>query len=71
MLNELILHRAVGTHLATGRISTVEAHKRIGQAIIVVELSLNLPLPHLMRNRVIDIEQRHRIVAHAHADVFR
>ena len=67
VLDELVLDRAVGAHLAAGRIAAVEAHKGVGQGVI--ELALNLLFPHLRRDGVVDVEDGDGILGDAGADV--
>ncbi len=69
VLNELILHGALGAHLASGGVTAVEAHKGIGQ--LVIELAGDILVVKILRHRVIDIQKGHRILGDAGTDVLR
>ena len=68
MLNELVLDRTGGTHLALGCVSAVEAHERIGEGVVV--LALDVLVVYVLRNGVVDIEQRNCVSGNAQTDVF-
>ena len=69
VLDEPALHRAVGAHLAARRVAAAKAHERVGELVVVLELALDGLLSHLRRYGVVDVEQRHRVGARAHAQV--
>ena len=67
VLDELVLDRAVGAQLAARRVAAVEAHEGVGECVI--ELAFDLGLEETRRDGVVDVEQRHRVVRDARADV--
>ncbi len=69
VLDQLILDRTVGAHLAGRSITAVEAHEGIIELIVI--LTLDLLIVHGSRNGVVDIEDGHRITGDAGAYVLR
>ena len=55
--------------LAGAGISAVEAHEGVGE--LIIELALDGLVIHIMRNRIIDIQQRGLVSADAQTDVLR
>ena len=67
VLNKLILHSTVRTHLAGRGIAAMESHEGIRQ--LIVELTGDFLVIDILGNRIVDVQQGHGIAGHAGADV--
>ena len=65
VLDELVLDGAVGAELAAGCVAAVEAHEGVGE--LIGELALDVLLVEVAGHGVVDVEQRDRVLADAHA----
>ena len=64
----LVLH-LTERELARCSVAAVEAHECVGELVVVVELALDLGVVHVLRDGVVDVEERDGIVADDGADV--
>ena len=64
--DHLVLH-LTGRQLGGAGVAAVEAHEGVVQGI--VELALDRLLVHILRHRVVDIQQGHHIVRYAGTDI--
>ena len=69
MLNQLVFHSPVGAQLAAGGVAAVEAHKGVGELVVVTELAGNFLLIQGGGHGVVDVQQSHRVPGDAQADV--
>ena len=68
VLDQLILDGPVGAHLAGRGVAAVEAHEGVGEDI--GELAGDLSVEELLRDTVVDVQQRDGVIGHAGAHVF-
>ena len=69
VLDELVFHCPVGAQLAAGGVAAVEAHKGVGELVVVAELAPDLGLVHRGGHGVVDVKQCDGVAGDAHADV--
>ena len=68
VLNQLVLDRAVGAQLAGRRVAAVEAHEGVRQRVI--ELALDVRVVDVLRDGVVDVQQRDSVTRVTHAPMY-